>query len=294
VVLTNLKHRLIQRVWSLPIRGNGFFALKLAKVLFPQIRDDIRVSTLDGFDIIVHGKADAIIEQSVYYTGTYEKGTIHLMKQLLKEGDVFIDAGANIGLMSMVAATCVGQGGSVHAFEPFPLIYDRMLHNIHLNQFTNIKTYQMALAAAAGEAYLYPDHSHNPGASSLIDRSHGTTPIAIRTGTLDTYFSGAEKIALIKIDVEGYEGEVLKGATRLLSMPEAPALIVECSSDRENYHYSSSGLFEYIKGINHYRVFKLKRGKGHIAALVEVKTPADLPVHDNLYCFLPHHFHLVS
>lgn len=294
MVQTNLKHILIQKILSLPIRGNGFLGLGLAKVLFPKIVGTIRVPTLHGFDIYVHGKSDAIIEQTVYYTGTYEKGTIHVMTQLLKEGDVFVDAGANIGLMSMVAATCVGPTGMVYAFEPFPLIVDRLKANIRLNHFSNIRIYPVALAAAAGEALLYPDRSLNPGASSLVNRSQGTEPITIRKEMLDTYFAAGHEITLIKIDVEGYELEVLKGGSQILKSPKAPALIVECSIDRENFDYNATDLFDYIKGINDYRVFKLKRGKGHISTLIEVNTAAELPLHDNLFCLRPSHLKMVT
>lgn len=293
MVQTNLKHILIQKILSLPMRGNGFLGLKLAKVLFPKIVGTVQVPTLHGFDILIHGKSDAIIERTIYYTGTYEKGTIHLMKQLLKEGDVFIDAGANIGLMSMVAATSVGPTGMVYAFEPFPLIFNRLVANIRLNHFRNIITYPVALASVSGEALLYPDSALNPGASSLINRAQNVEPISIRKEVLDVYFAKQKEISLIKIDVEGYELEVLKGATHLLKSAKAPALIVECSSDRENFNYSATELFEFIQGINDYKVFKLKRGKAHISGLVEVKTAAELPLHDNLFCLRPFHLNMV-
>lgn len=279
---------------SLPVRGNGFAAKLLARMLFPAIRDTVKVSTLYGFEIWVHGNDDVIIERSVYDTGTYEKGTIRVIQQLLKEGDVFVDAGANIGVMSLVASTCVGKTGKIHAFEPFPKIYDRLVANISLNQFTNICVYQLALASVSGEAFLYPDTHHNPGASSLVNPNIGVQPLTVQKQTLDALLNLNEKIALIKIDVEGYEMEVLKGAETILSKPEAPALIVECSTERENYGYCAGDLYEFIKKINHYRIFKLKRGKTHISELVEIKTPADLPQHDNIFCLLPQHVLMVK
>jgi hypothetical protein len=83
--------------------------------------------------------------------------------------------------------------------------------------------------------------------------------------------------------------EVLKGAIQLLSHPEAPALIVECSSVRNNFGYQASDLFDFIQTQNHYRIFKLKRGKAHPSQLLEVTSHSDLPLHDNLFCLLPHH-----
>ncbi len=286
MVQTNPKHILVQRILSLPFRGNGFAGMLVAKILFRAIRDTIRVKTLYGFDIMVHGNEDAIIERSVYYTGTYEKGTIHLLQQLLAKGDVFVDAGANIGLMSFVAAQAVGSSGHVHAFEPSPEMYARFKENMLLNGFENITVYPVALAAEAGEALLYPDNAHNPGASSLINNQGHVKPIAVKKQTLDEYTIHSP-VVVLKVDVEGYEMEVLKGAEQLLSRNDAPALIVECSTQRENHGYNADELYEFIRGINQYRIFKLKRGKGHISALVEIKTTTDLPVHDNLFCLMP-------
>jgi FkbM family methyltransferase len=292
VFQTNIKHIIIQRLLSMPFRGSGFIGMSLANLIFPKLTTQKQVSTLYGFDIIVHGQDDGMIERTIYYTGTYEKGTLHLLGLLLGKGSVFVDAGANIGLMSLFAAQRVGPLGCVHAFEPFPKIFNRLQANILLNHYTNIKTYPLALASDDGNAFLYPDTNNNPGASSLIKRPSSKNGIAVEKKTADQMLNGTS-IDVFKIDVEGYEMEVLKGASQLLNGNNAPALIVECSNERENFGYTSEDLFNFIRTVNRYRIFKLKRGKRYISQLVEIQSATDLPEHDNLFCMLPHHLNRV-
>src|SRR5262245_12935214 len=81
------------------------------------------------------------------HAGRYEVAVVHRLRRLLREGDVFVDVGANVGYLSAVAAGCVGPSGEVHAFEPVPR-YHRELANLGaLNPLLTIR----ANAAAAGE-----------------------------------------------------------------------------------------------------------------------------------------------
>jgi FkbM family methyltransferase len=293
VFQTNIKHKLVQFILNLPIRGKGMLAMGLARLLFPKLSGEKQIPTLYGFDLILQGTDDVIIERSVYYTGTYEKGTLHVIGLLLQPGSVFIDAGANIGLMSLYAASKVGKQGKVFAFEPFPKIYDRLLANIKLNEFNQIQSFPVALGSKAGEGLLYPNTKYNPGASSLIQTNAGGDGVRVPVDVLDKIVSDNQLVDVLKIDVEGFELEVLKGAQSLLKRETAPALIVECSAIRENYGYTTDELFNFITTINRYQIYTLKRGKGSVSALQGVKHAEDLPDHDNLFCLLPHHLNRV-
>jgi FkbM family methyltransferase len=229
----------------------------------------------------------------VYYSGTYEKGTLHVLGLLLQPGSVMIDAGANIGLMSLYAATKVGKQGKVFAFEPFPQIFDRLLANIQLNSLSQIQAFSIALGYKAGEGELFPNTQHNPGASSLIQTIHGGDGVKVPIRLLDEIVGDDQPVDVLKIDVEGFELEVLRGAQSLLKRKLAPALIVECSALRENYGYTTDELFNFITTINRYQIYTLKKGKGSVSALEEVKRSEDLPDHDNLFCLLPYHLKTV-
>ncbi|MCK6648305.1 MAG: FkbM family methyltransferase, partial [Bacteroidia bacterium] len=107
-------------------------------------------------------------------------------------------------------------------------------------------------------------------------------------------FELKKDIRMIKIDVEGFELEVLKGADEILMQNDSPILIVECSETRENTFGADVGLiYDQLKN-NHYRLYKSKGGKERVSKLVEIISKSDLPKHDNIYCFKNIHLHSVS
>jgi tRNA G37 N-methylase Trm5 len=88
---------------------------------------------------------DSKLAQAIY-CDEFERKERQFLNTFLRQGDVFVDVGANIGLFSLVAARHVGQSGKVYAFEPTANIYDRLCENVQLNQFNNILCFQLALS----------------------------------------------------------------------------------------------------------------------------------------------------
>jgi FkbM family methyltransferase len=126
-------------------------------------------------------------------------------------GDVVVDVGANIGLYTIALAKRVGDGGKVHAFEPDPANFRALDRHCHLNQVTaRIVAHQVAVAGADARVAF----ESGRGAESRISRG---APVSEVDGVrLDSVFAG-NHIDILKIDVEGFEEEVLKGASALLS-----------------------------------------------------------------------------
>ena len=98
------------------------------------------IKTIYGFKLHIDPIYDNGVEKSIYYTGTYEAGTLFIFSKLLEKGDLFIDVGANIGLMSIYAAMKVGESGNVHAFEPDPETFKILFEVIKItsNAFYNL------------------------------------------------------------------------------------------------------------------------------------------------------------
>lgn len=115
----------------------------------------MRVTTRYGFDLVVDPRRNKGVDASVYYNGTYEAGTVFTIMQSLRPGDVFIDAGANIGLMSLAAAQVVGPAGRVHAFEPVPELINLFRQNIALNGTPNVTLHPQALGSANERRTIY-------------------------------------------------------------------------------------------------------------------------------------------
>ena len=149
-------------------------------------------------------------------------------RSFLHPGDIAIDVGANIGTYSKLFSECVGPQGSVHALEPVPETFDYLLYNVRHLGLRNVFCYQVAASDYSGTSHMsmpvWEGGRRNIYESRLDE--HGD--IAVRVLRLDDLFAGM-KPALIKIDVEGNELQLIKGARQLLTTYHPP-LLVEVSS----------------------------------------------------------------
>lgn len=156
----------------------------------------------------------------------YEPELRHL-ERLVRQGGTFVDAGANIGLYTVVAATLLGSAGTVLAVEPSATTCALLRRNVELNRLDNVIVVQKALSDMTGTARLF----HVAGAPnySLGAPAGGTTTYEdVETATLDELVSTytLSEVSCVKIDVEGAEPLVLRGAHGTLSRWH-PAVIVE-------------------------------------------------------------------
>jgi FkbM family methyltransferase len=131
-----------------------------------------------------------------------------------KPGTAVIDVGANIGIHSLVLSICVGGGGKVYAFEPVPSIRTKMEENLKINTITNVQLYEYALGNSLGKVSFRANTTDfNIGKGCVDPEGDILVPIT----TIDHEFGDIElPVSMIKIDTEGHELEVLKGAAGLL------------------------------------------------------------------------------
>lgn len=161
----------------------------------------------------------------LWYVGAAENSTVELMKRFLKKGDTFIDIGANIGYISALAAGLVGKEGQVHCFEPVPKYYAMLRRFAENNKDYKICTNECALGDRNGDAAM--DVTEGLGMSTLVQglrrKDLIEQTIEIKVERLDDYIfeNRLENISMIKLDVEGYELNVLKGLSKYLKTEEA-------------------------------------------------------------------------
>ena len=148
--------------------------------------------------------------------GVYEYRITNLLFDLVKEGMTIVDIGAWEGDYSILFAHLMHDRGRVLAFEPEPDNCTWFRRNIEVNNYKCIDLYECALSDREGTATFYP----GTGVGSLVLRTMWNTgpPITVKTQTLDNILNQAhiDKVDLIKIDVEGSDLSVLKGAERTL------------------------------------------------------------------------------
>jgi FkbM family methyltransferase len=261
------------------VRGIRKFSALLPKVLIPKAKGPYILETIHGISLRIDPRMDNGVERSLHETGTYEKGVLCFMKDFLQPGDVFVDIGANIGLMSIFAAKCVGANGHVHAFEALPKTEILLHENCMINDCKNTTIYGFALGAEKGIATIYENiHINRGGASLVVDDGSEGTQISIEA--LDDVYSAEAPISMVKIDVEGYEPYVLAGAKKTLSRCR-PIVIIEVSSA---VSASSIDALNQIRALGEYRFYRLKGTKERKSPLIEIIDDSALPAHDNVFC----------
>lgn len=157
-----------------------------------------------------------------------EPGTVALVERFLQPGDCFVDVGANVGIYSLIAGRKVGHGGRVIAIEPMPSTMHALRTTLAVNGVAPIvDARECALGATAGTATLYSGSTS--GHSTLLAEpgsERSQHQVAIERG--DDLLNGTQP-ALIKIDVEGWELDVLEGLRGTIGKTAKLAMIVECS-----------------------------------------------------------------
>lgn len=198
---------------------------------------------------------DSLLCKVIY--SSFEETEICFIKRFLKSGDCFFDIGANIGLFTLHASPMIGKAGHIFAFEPTPTTFARLQNNIDLNAFTNVTLENLGLSN--NNDFLQFNVATNGydawNSFANLDQLEGEKIIIeVQVNTLDFYIrqKNLSKIDLIKIDVEGWELNVLKGATTLLSRPDSPVLLVEFTETNAfAAGYYCGELFDYVKSFGY-------------------------------------------
>lgn len=278
-----LRHRFISTLRDMDVKGIRRLSVVLPKVLLPAVEraGKLIIQTLHGVKLLIDPAKDKGVELALYQTGTYEKGTIQLLGDFLKKGSIFMDIGANIGLMSTIASKIVGEKGRVYAVEANPKTIEVLRHNCAINLCENIEILPIALASEKGSAILYENWNVNRGGASLISQGdeHGIT---VSKERLDDLFSPDSPVHLVKIDVEGFELEVLKGGFDWFKTQQ-PVFIIEVSTQRSNQEGATpESIMSFVAELGNYSFYKQKGTKERRGKLVSVTSAQDLPEHDNL------------
>ncbi|MFN4006815.1 MAG: FkbM family methyltransferase [Chitinophagaceae bacterium] len=151
----------------------------------------------------------------------------------LKKGDVFIDIGANIGFVSILASKQVGENGKVFSFEPSFREYGRLIDALMINSIGNVRAYNCAIGDFQGEINLSVSKIHtgiNRIGKHKLDNTKDSVPqVVIPIFQLDMLldYLNNSKIDLMKIDIEGAEFHALKGATQLLKNGVIKKIVIE-------------------------------------------------------------------
>jgi FkbM family methyltransferase len=235
-----------------------------------------------GYRIALRPRADAH-EMNLYLDGIYEAGTLAFFDEVIRPGDTVVDVGANLGLMTLHAAR---KAAKVIAIEAHPATFLRLKRNIELNEFANVEALNLAAGAVnQDDRPIYDVPSMSIGRASLIEpeEAHstgGTTKVRL----LDDLVSGP--VRLLKIDVEGFEAEVLRGSTRILA--QRPIICMELVTNIPGEGGEDPiEAHRIVMRTGLYRCHRFAKSKFRPSPLIEVQSEAELTAfHDNLV-YLP-------
>lgn len=198
----------------------------LKKFYFPFLRDKLVNINYNGsrFKIIVNPKRGAF-EEVIYYRGHLEREICKLLQKELKKGDTFVDVGANIGFISLIGRTVVGDEGKVICYEPITPTFKLLERNIKANSYSNIILKKLGIGSKNSNLKIFYDLKHLQLSSIYNSEIKSKDFEMIRIVKLDDSLKN-QRIDFVKIDIEGGELEAFKGMENILKT-QKPKLIFE-------------------------------------------------------------------
>jgi FkbM family methyltransferase len=201
------------------------------------------------------------------YLGTFEPFESSQVKSYLKEGMTFVDVGANVGYYTLMAASLVGSNGRVISFEPSAYAFGRLEETIRKNKLKQVHPIQAGLGDANGQAPLFVSARKGNHTPTMVPNGGGR-PVDVPLLRLDDYLAEHEvdHVDFMKIDVEGFEPNVIRGAGKYIERGKIHAILCEFNANWLTANKSSShALYDLL--ISH--GFRSTSGKPNLEARVQ-------------------------
>jgi len=209
----------------------------ILKKLYPQMLKDyafVRPFFDNSTGLRFSGNISNAIDRQVYFSGVYEKYMLCMLRDYMQAlkvqgqgGLTFMDVGANVGNHALFMSRFADQ---VLAFEPFERVRRQMEANLALNAIANVRVFGFALSDANQTLPFYAAHEGNLGASSFASghnaQSNYLGDMQLRVGDEVLHDEGVGRIDVLKVDVEGFEKQVLQGLSKTLGKSR-PLMVVE-------------------------------------------------------------------
>ena len=224
----------------------------------------LRITTRDGIKLRLTNPLEYHQRTLLYTNLAYEPEVTSIMTSILEEGDTFFDVGANLGYYTLLASKRVGFHGQVHAFEPAPQQFEHLSLNVRINRATNVVLNNVALSEATGEREMQFSLGWNQGTHSFGATEGATTTGLVRCRTIDEYVASnrIERIDALKVDVEGAELLVFRGAEKTIRSFLIPVIFFEaCEHHARALGNSTIEVKSYLRQLG-YDIFRLNAESG--------------------------------
>jgi len=242
-------------------------------------KKEITYKTRFGFKIILDLSKDV---DSNFYFDDFENKTINYFSKVVKKGMTVFDIGANIGIYTLIASQNIKQNGRVYSFEPAEWSYNRLQQNINLSKYNNIIINKFGISDFTGEIkfHICEDDAYNSiGNRPMKDVISVKT---IKVFSLDDYviLNKIGRIDIIKVDTEGAEYLVFKGAEKTL-MKHSPTIFFEYNPyAAKGYEFSSLEALRLVESYGYHcyefveeRLIEIKEDKIQTFDIIGFKNP---------------------
>lgn len=235
-----------------PFKGRGLSKTKIGKFVYEKVFVPNKPTyvEVEGFKLYIH-KGEDLLSDSLLISKQYEPVETKVIKNLVKEGDFVVDAGANIGYYTILLSKAVGPYGRVYAFEPGKEYFDLLERNIKENDCKNVVLINKALSDREGIIKFYINEKDKASSSILDKMKESVKEVTVDGTTLDNEV--LEKINFMKMDIEGAELNALIGGSKLLQSCEK--MVIEVPEKRKDFEDISQLLTE-----NKYKIERLDEG----------------------------------
>jgi FkbM family methyltransferase len=229
----------------------------------------------------------------VYFLGEYEPAITNLVKKIIQPGDVCFDIGGNIGWFTTLFQTIVGENGAVHSFEPVPPTFAVLEENVRSNCNSGIvRLNNFALGEAEGEVNLHVFEGFPDGHASIAECGQDEfQTYSSRVTTINSYLSEnrINDVTFVKVDIEGAELGMLKGATAFFEQKIPPIFEIEMALNTSKWFgYSPNDIIEFMTGQYNYEFFAINERSQKIEKFNKF-DPNDIGA--NVLCVPEGHYH---
>ena len=249
VLLHVLRKLVVRPLGRLGLGGFGFANTAYHIIVSKLVPEECKLVTIGDCRLMVRiGGCRGIrgLAQALLHDGCYEPQTTEVFRTLIKSDMKVVDIGANIGYYTILSAKLVGKSGTVYAFEPEDRNFEDLMENIEFNELKNVIAVQKAISNSDGIATLYTS-KYESGEHSLVKGrvKDGLGTVDVETVRLDDVVKG--DIDFLKMDVEGNEPNVLKGAERTLKGPNIKLVVEVFPEGLRLAGYTVETLWDYIR-----------------------------------------------
>lgn len=207
------------------------------------------------------------MQETVYFVGEYEPSITAIASEMIAEGDVCLDVGANFGWYTTLMSLRAGTSGAVHAFEPMPKTYRELERNREAARYKDriyINNFALGDREDVVQINMFDDLPSGHASLSAKGESR-VSAFDCRLTTLDGYLADhdIDHVNFVKVDIEGAEMMFLRGAERLFKQEIPPVFLMEMAlAQTRNFDYVPNDLLEFMSARAEYDFYKVDEPKG--------------------------------